>query len=286
MIRNYRNLTVRVMDRGSGKTAWWSNGEALSLEVAKLIDRKPDEEWLVIYHEGVNGGAIPDQIMGLLSSDPSRVRFLNWGKHQGTNEFRLIRNVIIAGLNNHQQIDYEMKARHYSQVPNDQDVPKTLVDDMQAGEHKHHILQALCRSALRQGSGLECGPCNAYIIAPERSGVRKLLPQVFPGCKVGTWKPTKQKAKGKVQEALTYVQMYFEDYPDGVLLLKELRSVIGYNNAFNFNNRIRNRDIFKAGLEKLGVEEVIYGKGRHYNALCKQDSDCNPFADDEDDWDF
>lgn len=267
-VRDYRNLTVSVMDAGSGKTAWTQNCAALAQEVTKLIDSKPDEEWLVIYHKGVNGGTIPDQIMGLLSSDPSRVRFLNWGKHQGTNEFRHIRNVIIAGLNNYAETDYEMAARHYGEIPNDQDAPKTLVDNMQAGEHSHHILQALCRSALRQGSGLECGLCDAYIIAPKRSGVRDLLPQIFPNCKVGTWKPTKQKAKGKVEEALTYVQMYFEDYPDGVLPFAELRSVLGYD-ASNFRNRIRYHDSFKAGLEKLGIEEFIHGNGRHPNALAK-----------------
>lgn len=63
--------------------------------------------------------------------------------------------------------------------------------------------------------------------------------------------------------------MHFEDYPDGVLLFAELRSVIGYDNASNFRNRIRNHDSFKAGLEKLGVEEVIHGNGRHCNALAK-----------------
>ena len=267
-VRNYRNLTVRVMDRGSGKRAWWTDGEVLALEVAKLIDSKPDEEWLVIYQKGGNGGTIPDQIMGLLGTDPGRVRFLNWGRHHGTNEFRHISNVILAGLNNYQEADYEMAARHYGGIPSDQDTPHTLVDDMQAGEHSHHILQALCRSALRQGSGLECGPCDAYIIAPKRSGVRDLLPQVFPGCTLGTWNPTKQKTKGKVEEALTYVRMYFEDYPDGVLLFAELRSVLGYD-ASNFRNRIRNHDSFKAGLEKLGIEEVIQGNGRHCNALAK-----------------
>ncbi|HEY9019294.1 MAG TPA: hypothetical protein VIN17_01435, partial [Paracoccaceae bacterium] len=267
-VRSYRNLTVQVLDRGSGKTEWTRKREALSLEVAKLIDSKPDEEWLVIYQKGGNGGTIPDQIMGLLSSDPNRVRFLNWGKHHGTNEFRHISNVILAGLNNYAETDYEMAARHYGGTPNDQEAPETLVDDMQAGEHSHHILQALCRSALRQGSGLDCGPCNAYIIAPKRSGVRNLLPQAFPGCTVSTWKPTKQKAKGKVEEALIYAQMYFEDYPDGVLPFAELRSVLGYD-ASNFNNRIRNHDSFKAGLEEMGIEEVIHGKGRHRNALAK-----------------
>lgn len=285
-VMNYQNLTVRVMDRGSGKDAWLKHGAALAQEVAKLIDSKPDEDWLVVYHKGVNDGTIPDQIMGLLSSDAKRVAFLNWGKHQGTNEFRHIQNIILAGLNNHPPTDYEMKVRYYSDIPSDQAVPKTLVDDMQAGEHKHHILQALCRSALREGNGLRCGPCNAYIIAPKRSGVRKLLPQVFPGCKVGTWKPSKKrKATGKVQEALAYVQMYFEDYPDQVLSFTDLRSVLGYD-ASNFRNRIRTHDSFVAGLEALGIEECIQGNGRYNNAFCMTPSNCNPFPDDEDDWDF
>lgn len=108
----------------------------------------------------------------------------------------------------------------------------------------------------------------AKLLENLRLRIRKLLPQVFPGCKVGIWKPTKKKAKGKVEEALTYVQMHFEDYPDGVLPFAELRSVLGYD-ASNFNNRIRNHDSFKAGLEDMGIEEVIHGKGRHRNALAK-----------------
>ncbi len=265
-VRNYSNLTACVMDKGAGKTEWYKNGEALAHEVAKLIDSKPDEEWLVIYHSGVNGGAIPNMILGLLSSDPSRVHFLNWGKHHGTNEFRHIPNVILAGLNNYSETDYEMLARYYCDIPSDQGVPKALIHDMQAGEHMHHILQALCRSALRQGSGLECGPCNAYIIAAPGSGMRELLPEVFPGCRVGTWRRSREKPKGKVQDALTYIEGYFEDHPDGVLRFTELRSHLGCD-ASNFRDRIRKHDSYIAGLEDLGVEEVTVGNYRHRNAL-------------------
>ncbi|WP_394200133.1 hypothetical protein, partial [Litoreibacter albidus] len=270
-VRRYSNLTVRVMDKGAGKTAWAKNGEALAHEVAKLIDSKPDEVWLVIYHSGVNNGAIPDQIRGLLNSDPSRVSFLNWGKHKGTNEFRHIPNVILAGLNNYSETDNEMLARYYSDIPSDQDVPKALIHDMQAGEHMHHILQALCRSALRQGSRLECGPCNAYIIASAGSRVRELLPVVFPGCRVGTWRRSREKPKGKVQDALTYIEGYFDDHPYGVLRFTELRSHLGYD-ASNFSKRIRQHDSYIAGLEDLGVEEVSVGNYRHRNALMMKPS--------------
>ena len=146
--RSYHNLSVHVMDKGSGKNAWMSNGATLAREVAQMIDSKPTEDWLVVYQIGVNGGTIPDQIMGLLSTNADRFSFLNWGKHQGTNEFRNIQNVILAGLNNHPETDYEMKARYYSGIRNYQQVPKTLVQDIEAGEQKHHILQALRRSAV------------------------------------------------------------------------------------------------------------------------------------------
>ncbi|UWQ90484.1 hypothetical protein K3727_17195 [Rhodobacteraceae bacterium M382] len=264
--KSYGNLTVHVMDKGSGKNAWLKNGEALAREVAQLIDSKPEEQWLVVYHKGVKNGAIPDQIRGLLSSNPDRARFLNWGKHQGTNEYRHIQNVILAGMNNHPETDYEVKARYYCGIANDSEFSKTLVEEMAAGEHMHHILQALCRSAVRLGSGSECGPCNAYIIAPKRSGIRKLLPKVFPGCEIRAWKPSKSKPKGKVQEALTYIERFFDGYPEGTLPFTKLRSTLGYD-ASNFRRRIRNHETFKAGLADMGVAEVTTGKTECRNAF-------------------
>jgi hypothetical protein len=151
-------------------------------------------------------------------------------------------------MNNYREIDYEMLARHYSGVGNDQKVAKALARKMEAGEHQHHILQALCRSAIRQGNGSSDTPCNAYIIAPKRSGVRAFLPEVFPGCSVLPWLPTKAKPKGKVQEALTFIEMFFEDYPDQVLPFAELRQELGGTSVSNFNSRIRNHPNFKAGL--------------------------------------
>lgn len=263
------------MDKGAGKTAWMRDGVALAGEVARLIDSKPDEEWLVIYHSGVNGGAVPDQISGLLSANPDRVSFLNWGKHKGTNAFRHIQNVILAGLNNHPAMDYEMKARYHNGIPNDRPVPQTLVKEIEAGEQKHHILQALCRSSVRQGKGSDCGPCNAYIIAPKRSGVRDFLPEVFPGCIVGTWSPSKNKLTGWVADAVTEVRSFFACDPDGVLLYKDLRDALQITDASNFNKRVRRHESYKRELDNMGIEEVATGSHRHCNALARR---CMPFG--------
>ncbi len=169
-------------------------------------------------------------------------------------------------MNNHPETDYEVKARYYCGIANDQEVSKTLVEEMAAGEHMHHILQALCRSSVRLGSGSECGPCNAYIIAPKRSGIRTLLLKVFPGCTIRSWRPGKSKPKGKVQEALTYIERFFDGYPEGRLPFTELRSVLGYD-ASNFRRRIRNHETFKAGLADMGIEEVTIGNTGYRNAF-------------------
>ena len=274
--KSYRNLTVHVMDKGAGKTAWSLNGGALAGEVARLINSKPDEEWLVIYHGSVNGGGIPDQIKGLVSTNPDRVHFLNWGKHKGTNEFRHISNVILAGLNNHPETDYEMKARHLSGVPNSQQVSKTLVQEIEAGELKHHILQALCRSSVRQGKGHDCGPCSAYIIAPKRSGVRGFLPEVFPGCTISTWEPAKRKLTGQVADAVAKVKAFFADNPDGVFLYSDLREALGISDTSNFNKRVRRHESYKLELDRLGIEEVSTGNHRHRNALARKPQPFSP----------
>ena len=266
--KSYRNLVVHVMDNASGKTAWNSNAAGLALEVARKIDSKPEEEWLVVYHKGANGGRIPEQIKGLLDTNPDRVRFLNWGKHQGTNDYRHIRNVILAGLINYRQTDYEMMARYYGGISSDQEAPKALISEIEAGEHRHHVLQALCRASVRQGSGAECGPCNAYIIAPKRSRVRSLLRKTFPGCEVRSWSPVKQKAPtGQVAKAIEIVKARFSENPDSPFMLLDLRDALGITDISNFKRRIREHKAFKSALEQMGVEEVTIGKGANKNAL-------------------
>lgn len=244
-----------------------------------MIDTKPNEDWLVIYHGCVNGGSIPDQIRGHLSTDQGRVSFLHWGKHQGTNEYRQIRNVVIAGMNNHPATDYEMKARYYSGRGVDVPISKALVQEMEDGEQMHHLLQAVSRSSVRQGKGIECGCCDAYIIAPKRSRLRQLLPEVFPGCSVARWKPTRRKPSGKVSDALTHVEMFFNETPDGILPFDDLKTLLGITDASNFRKTIRHHECFKAGLEDLGVEETSVGGNRYRNALAKKEAPFGP-ADD------
>jgi hypothetical protein len=258
------------MEKGGSKSSWNADGEALAKEVASRIDSKPDKPWLGIYLKAACGGAVPDMIRGLVNTDPERISFLNWGQHQGTNAYRDISNVIIAGTMFYTDADYELMVRGCGGIPNDQEVPKHLIQQMKDGEHMHHILQALCRSSVRKGVGASCGPCDAYIMASKQSGIRDLLPVVFPGCKIMPWEPTTKTLSGKVGEAVVHVDAFFEADPDGVFLLRDLKGKLEIKDASNFRNSIRYHESFQPALERLGVEEVVSGKGRTKNALAKK----------------
>lgn len=93
---------------------------------------------------------------------------------------------------------------------------------------------------------------------------------IFPDCTVSTWRPAKAKATGKVQQALTYVEMHFDDYPDEPLRFSELQSELEITSSSNFRNTIRDHGSFKAGLEALDIEEITVGNYRHRNALAKK----------------
>lgn len=64
-----------------------------------------------------------------------------------------------------------------SGIPLENDLPASMVNDTQLGEHGHLVLQALCRASVRGSDGSQCKPCNAYIVASKSSGIRAALPE-------------------------------------------------------------------------------------------------------------
>jgi hypothetical protein len=266
--KEYSNLTIKVMNCAAGKTAWQKKGDELARDVADLINTKPDEDWLIVYYGTIRKGTIPDLIQGLAQADPERLHFLPWGRHQGTNDYRHIRNVIVTGLNTYNPTDYEVMARYYGGIADTEAVPDALLADMTNGEHRHHLLQALCRSAIRQCDGEAAQPCTAYIMAPKRSGITTLLPQTFPGCQIGTWQVAKTKATGKVHQALAYVAMFFADYPDEVLPFANLRAVLDSDRS-NFRRTILQHTAFLAGLDQLGVQQVATGSAKSFARITR-----------------
>ena len=155
-------------------------------------------------------------VRDLIAENRERVHFLNWGNHHATNKFGDVPNVILAGTLFYRPSYYEALARLVAdRRPAQGAIDDAMFDDVMLGEHRHLVLQALCRGSVRRCQGAECAPCNAYIIATTRSGIPAALCEIFPGCRVVRWQLVQKALSGKVKEAAEFVIKWFEKNPEG-----------------------------------------------------------------------
>jgi hypothetical protein len=265
--KDYGNLTVNVLDQGGGKDSWRNNEDRLLLEIASVIDRKPAEPWLVIHHGDACQGKFPQALRSSINSDASRVSFVSWGKHQGTNDYAGIPNIVLAGTLFLPEGQYQGLAYVSSGTSVHQELPEEMVQAIRLGEHSDLILQGLCRASVRGSDGSKCRPCNAYIIASKGSGIRKALSKVFPGCRVTDWKPMHKPMRGKVADAVAHAKGRLKSDPQAVITFVELMKVTGCSNKANFNRSIRRHTDFVTAMDHLGLVEVASNGSRHIDAL-------------------
>ena len=135
--------------------------------------------------------------------------------------------------------------------------------DMTVGEHRHLVLQALCRGSVRKCQDDMCAPCDAYIIAATRSGIPETLPKIFRGCRVVRWQPVQKALSGKVKEAAEFVINWFKENPERLLRFNTVQRAIGMESASNFRQDIRRHTDFKEALANHDIAEAqVLGDNR------------------------
>jgi hypothetical protein len=260
--KRYDNLSIHVWDRGGGKSGFRKDGDLLVEGIASTILTRPDEPWLVVHHkqEGICRD-IEDEVRALLPP-AACARFLNWGAHDATNEFADVPNIILAGTLFLRSSYYEALGRLASGHPSSNGrFDEEKVREVTAGEHRHLILQALCRGAVRKCLGERCPPARAYIIASRKSGIAEELPHIFPGARILPWRPVKKALRGKVAEAVEFITAQLASDPTSVVTFREVMAHLGWRDRKEFQRRIRKHDDFRAALVDAGIEE--WGRGRY-----------------------
>jgi len=143
--KRYDRLTVHLWQTGGGKRAFQTNGAKLVAGIAKTIETKPAERWLVVTHrKDGRVGDIEEGVRKLLTAVPlENVSFLPWGRHMATNEFVDVRNVILAGTLFFRPSFYEALKRLAAGRPaTEGSVTREELERVMVGEHSHAILQA------------------------------------------------------------------------------------------------------------------------------------------------
>jgi hypothetical protein len=254
--KRYNNLTIHCWETGGGKSAFKQNRRTLLDGIASTINTKPDEEWLVVFHKDGIGMDFEAEVRGLIAHDKGRVHFLNWGNHHATNNYSGVRNVILAGTLFYRPSYYEALARLAANKRPGVSFAPTELEEVIIGEHRHLVLQALCRGSVRRCQGDVCARCDAYIIAATRSGIPETLPKIFPGCRIVRWQPVQKALRGKVKEAAEFVLHWFEKNPEGLLRFNIVQRAIGMDNAANFTNNVRQHPDFMEALANQGIAEA------------------------------
>ncbi len=258
--KRYNNLKVHVWNTGGGKSSFRKKGQDLINGIATTINRKPTEEWLVVHHKAQPSFDVVSGVRDLLCMNPDKVHFVHWGNHHGTNDYAHVKNVILAGTLFYRPSYYDAMGRLGSGLKSTERLTKSDFEDVMIGEHRHLVLQALCRGAVRQCIGDVCAPCDAYIIASVKSGIKEALPDIFPGCKVASWKPLGTALKGKMAHAASIIKERLKADPKCFVRFRDIMSSIGMTDFSNFRRSIRNHPDFMDVMAEEGIIEWGLGK--------------------------
>jgi len=270
-IKRYDNLNLHLWCTGAGKTSWSKADkfEELVDGITSTILKKPDEEWLIVVHKA--GGKIRNIESAVVdrlgeSFDVSKLHFINWGRHMATNEFATVPNVILAGTLFYRPSHYEalgrLAADRHPSLEYSTDDQKRIAQ----GEHLHGILQALCRASVRRCQGDVCAPCNAYVIASVNSGIPDALAKVFPGARIRDWRPVGRVLKGKVKEALAYIDKCLSQGQE-VIRFTDVMKAIGMKSSSNFRSDIRQHPDFMAELSERWIKEDGNCRMTHFRLI-------------------
>lgn len=202
---DYGNLQIFVWQRASGRMALRDPETRRQIveAIAGLINRDLESRWLMIHYKE-DTTFISDLNALVFHRPEDRVYGLSWGRHTGTNAFKDIRNIVLVGQNTYPQCAFYGYALASAGVPVER-LGDLNVTAIRWGEYQHHLLQAVCRGAVRKAQDGVAPDCHVYLITTPARSLKERIAQTFPGCLIGEWGPDPVRLTGKAQLASEYL---------------------------------------------------------------------------------
>jgi hypothetical protein len=208
---DYTNLTIRLWKHAAGKIFLENpaNRSRIADGIAQVINGADPAEWLIVHYK--DNRAIFDEVNALVENRPSvRLHSLTWGQHHGTNDYADIFNVIIVGRQHYGEAGFHALGAAASALPPDR-LAELSVEDVERGEFKHHLLQAVCRSSVRRGRDGRAGRCRAFIVTTGYENIELDVEDTFPGGRVWPWRSVAEPMMGQRGQAADYLRGAFRD---------------------------------------------------------------------------
>lgn len=271
--KRYDNVTFHHLNIGGGKDKWRKQAEKLFTATAACINNEPERRCLVIHHKeeaesAFNpaarfGGKVPDIASELegQAKNPNAVEFLTWGMHTQTNQFESFDKLVMPGLFYLPRRTIEVRTRGSNQLSGEETVEAERLAEIELGELRNDILQAVGRICIRRcvkgANGEAQAPkADVYVMASNKAGhsVPDLLRELFPGCTVRSHGVPGSKLR-KWELALLALDkrnLRDGDYVDHRDIMKE----IGVFRGPNFTRDVLNNAEFQAGLVERGIWDL------------------------------
>jgi len=212
-------------------------------ELGKLILSQPEDVWLTIHHKvgdddpwvkPVSGVNVPVALRKITGTH-ARMQFLNWGRHQGSNAYRDVRNVIVLGWWRKPPENYEAAYMAASGLPLEV-VDSEVLSKMRISGHMEDLLQAIGRSNIRERDAE--GDINVYLVANMEDGLLAAINETFPGCTIEAWKTVDRPLTKQQQRVAEFLTMIFAQ---GVTQIEKIvvRQHLGISTPAGLNQVIR-----------------------------------------------
>lgn len=206
---DYSNVTVNLWKTKSGRGALEEEevGRGIFRQVAKLIETKPDEKWLLISFKADAELDILDEVHSYLSEETSakvELEYVHWGRHFAVNDYADIKNVIIIGSWLYSDSAYKSLYHAAAGIPAGEN-DKEAISLLRKSEFKANFLQAFMRGHGRRSVNGKAGECTAHVIVSNSPNPEPLIAEALPGCKIVEWSPIPKVLTGQVKQVADYL---------------------------------------------------------------------------------
>jgi hypothetical protein len=239
LTNSYQNLKVHWWNKAFGKDTRANptkRAEVLAV-AAELINSDPEDGWLVIHHKAEEGNYDIEGELRDLLADQRSAEFLHWGDHHGTNKFREIKKVLVLGMFRKPEAAYTALAMGVSGKPFDE-VVHAEREFLRLGEHRHDLLQAICRSNVRNAVEGVAGQADVYLVAGG-SWLHKEISSTFPDCTLIEWVPRQRDPTGQLARVIALLQAYKSDPTVITTTKKQVREAAGIASSHGLSQVLR-----------------------------------------------
>jgi hypothetical protein len=270
--KSYSNLAIRYWDRASGQHTYRRRAEieALAEAVAQAVGDKPTGEEVLIVHR--KGDKAPSTTLRHVivekvkarGDDPRRLRFLTWGMHKATNDYKRVKHIVLVGLLQAPLSVIKGLVHGLSHTAMNTPLSIGEVEEARMSQIRTDLLQAVGRGATRNmvNGDVPIG-CTLDVIASSNgpmgfSDPMRVLREMFPGAKIEAWHP--KSAPCSTDAAVAAARTVLGVKPEAMTTMKELAFLSGYAErtlkGWHGNGRLAAR----LAAEGLSIE-VINGVG-------------------------